>query len=151
MSDFLKSEDAEAVAEAANKLKESLNQVLFGQEELIDLVCTGLFARGHLLLEGLPGLGKTELIKGLSKALGLDFKRIQFTPDLLPADVTGTDIFRPQEGSFQFQSGPVFHNLVLADEINRAPAKVQSALLEAMGERQVTVGGQTYSFLICSL
>ena len=146
MSDFLKSEDAQTVAEAANKLKQSLNQVLFGQEELIDLVCTGLFARGHLLLEGLPGLGKTELIKGLSKALGLDFKRIQFTPDLLPGDISGNPLIQERNGQkeFVFQPGPIFGNLILADEINRASPKTQSAMLEAMQEKSVTVAGQSH-------
>ena len=103
-----------------------------------------LLADGHILVEGAPGLAKTRAIKALGEKIDGEFQRIQFTPDLLPADVTGTEIYRPQEGSFHFQAGPVFHNLVLADEINRAPAKVQSALLEAMGERQVTVGGKTY-------
>ena len=126
------------------RLQSSLNQVILGQESLIERLLIVLLADGHLLVEGAPGLAKTRAIKELGKKIEGDFQRIQFTPDLLPADVTGTDIYRPQEGSFKFQSGPVFHNLVLADEINRAPAKVQSALLEAMGERQVTVGGKTY-------
>ena len=126
------------------RLQSSLNQVILGQESLIERLLIVLLADGHLLVEGAPGLAKTRAIKELGKKIEGDFQRIQFTPDLLPADVTGTDIYRPQEGSFKFQAGPVFHNLVLADEINRAPAKVQSALLEAMGERQVTVGGKTY-------
>ena len=126
------------------RLQISLNQVILGQESLIERLLIVLLADGHLLVEGAPGLAKTRAIKELGKKIEGDFQRIQFTPDLLPADVTGTDIYRPQEGSFKFQAGPVFHNLVLADEINRAPAKVQSALLEAMGERQVTVGGKTY-------
>ena len=104
-----------------------------------------LLADGHLLVEGAPGLAKTTAIKTLASGLEADFHRIQFTPDLLPADITGTDIYRPQDGSFRFQQGPIFHNLVLADEINRAPAKVQSALLEAMGERQVSIGRQSYA------
>lgn len=103
-----------------------------------------LLADGHLLVEGAPGLAKTKAIKTLSEGLEADFHRVQFTPDLLPADITGSDIYRPQEGSFEFQAGPLFHNLVLADEINRAPAKVQSALLEAMAERQISVGKNTY-------
>jgi MoxR-like ATPase len=146
MSDFLKSEDANRVAESAKKLKASLNQVLFGQEELVDLVCTGLFARGHLLLEGLPGLGKTELVKGLSKALGLDFKRIQFTPDLLPGDISGNPLIQERNGQkeFVFQPGPIFGNLILADEINRASPKTQSAMLEAMQEKSVTVAGHSH-------
>ena len=126
------------------RLQSSLNQVILGQESLIERLLIVLLADGHLLVEGAPGLAKTRAIKALGNKIEGDFQRIQFTPDLLPADVTGTDIYRPQEGSFTFQAGPVFHNLVLADEINRAPAKVQSALLEAMGERQVTVGGKTY-------
>jgi len=126
------------------RLQSSLNQVILGQESLIERLLIVLLADGHLLVEGAPGLAKTRAIKELGNKIEGDFQRIQFTPDLLPADVTGTDIYRPQEGSFKFQAGPVFHNLVLADEINRAPAKVQSALLEAMGERQVTVGGKTY-------
>jgi MoxR-like ATPase len=103
-----------------------------------------LLADGHLIVEGAPGLAKTRAINALSKGIEGDFHRIQFTPDLLPADLTGTEIYRPQDGSFRFEKGPLFHNLILADEINRAPAKVQSALLEAMAERQVTVGSQTY-------
>jgi len=126
------------------RLQSNLNQVILGQERLIERLLIVLLADGHLLVEGAPGLAKTRAIKALGNKIEGDFQRIQFTPDLLPADVTGTDIFRPQEGSFKFQAGPVFHNLILADEINRAPAKVQSALLEAMGERQVTVGGKTY-------
>jgi len=123
-----------------------LNQVLFGQEELIDLVLTGVLARGHILLEGLPGLGKTELVKGLSKLLRLDTKRVQFTPDLLPGDITGNPVLQETNGrrEFVFQPGPLFTNIVLADEINRASPKTQSALLEAMQERRVTVLGETH-------
>ena len=127
-----------------HQLQAGLNQVILGQERLIERLLIVLLADGHLLVEGAPGLAKTRAIKALGEKIDGEFQRIQFTPDLLPADVTGTEIYRPQEGSFHFQAGPVFHNLVLADEINRAPAKVQSALLEAMGERQVTVGGKTY-------
>ena len=126
------------------QLQAGLNQVILGQERLIERLLIVLLADGHILVEGAPGLAKTRAIKALGEKIDGEFQRIQFTPDLLPADVTGTEIYRPQEGSFHFQAGPVFHNLVLADEINRAPAKVQSALLEAMGERQVTVGGKTY-------
>ncbi|MCP5541687.1 MAG: AAA family ATPase [Akkermansiaceae bacterium] len=128
------------------RLKEALNSVLFGQEALIDLTLTGLLARGHLLLEGLPGLGKTELVKGLSKALRLQTKRIQFTPDLLPGDITGNPVLQETDSgrAFVFQPGPLFANLVLADEINRASPKTQSALLEAMQERRVTVLGETH-------
>ena len=125
-------------------LQESLNCLVLGQDRLIERLLISMLADGHLLVEGAPGLAKTRAIKELGEKIVGEFHRIQFTPDLLPADVTGTEIYRPQEGSFHFQAGPVFHNLVLADEINRAPAKVQSALLEAMGERQVTVGGKTY-------
>ena len=127
-----------------HQLQAGLNQVILGQERLIERLLIVLLADGHILVEGAPGLAKTRAIKALGEKIDGEFKRIQFTPDLLPADVTGAEIYRPQEGSFHFQAGPVFHNLVLADEINRAPAKVQSALLEAMGERQVTVGGKTY-------
>ncbi len=125
-------------------LQESLNRLVLGQDRLIERLLISMLADGHLLVEGAPGLAKTRAIKELGEKIVGEFHRIQFTPDLLPADVTGTEIYRPQEGSFHFQAGPIFHNLVLADEINRAPAKVQSALLEAMGERQVTVGGKTY-------
>ncbi|MDH5544529.1 MAG: MoxR family ATPase [Gammaproteobacteria bacterium] len=123
---------------------ELLNQKIIGQQYLTERMFIALLADGHLLVEGAPGLAKTTAIKELSQGLEGDFHRIQFTPDLLPADLTGTEIYRPQDGSFIFQKGPLFHNLLLADEINRAPAKVQSALLEAMGERQITVGGETY-------
>ena len=121
-----------------------LNQQIVGQEHLINRLLIALLADGHLLVEGAPGLAKTKAIKTLTQGLEAEFHRVQFTPDLLPADVTGTDIYRPQSGHFEFQPGPIFHNLVLADEINRAPAKVQSALLEAMAERQVSVGSKTY-------
>lgn len=130
--------------EAFAKLKESINRQIIGQEQLVKRLLIALLADGHLLVEGAPGLAKTRAVKALSDGIEGDFHRIQFTPDLLPADLTGTDIFRPQDGSFKFQQGPLFHNLVLADEINRAPAKVQSALLEAMAERQITVGSVTY-------
>ena len=126
------------------RLKEILCQQIVGQEALVDRLMIALLADGHLIVEGAPGLAKTRAINALSKGIEGDFHRIQFTPDLLPADLTGTEIYRPQDGSFRFEKGPLFHNLILADEINRAPAKVQSALLEAMAERQVTVGSQTY-------
>ena len=126
------------------ELKEQLKQNILGQQLLVDRLLLALLADGHMLVEGAPGLAKTRAVKMLGEAIEGNFHRIQFTPDLLPSDVTGTEIYRPQEASFVFQRGPVFHNLVLADEINRAPAKVQSALLEAMGERQVTVGRETY-------
>src|SRR5690606_32662513 len=121
-----------------------LNEQIIGQEHLIERLLIALLADGHLLVEGAPGLAKTKAIKTLPQAIEADFHRIQFTPALLPSDVTGTDIYRPEHGSFEFQAGPIFHNLVLADEINRAPAKVQSALLEAMAERQASVGTEPY-------
>ena len=134
------------MSEQANfqQLYQHVSQRIIGQEALVKRLLIALLADGHLLVEGAPGLAKTTAIKTLADGLEADFHRIQFTPDLLPADLTGTEIYRPQEGSFTFQQGPVFHNLLLADEINRAPAKVQSALLEAMGERQVTIGRVTY-------
>lgn len=125
-------------------LLDHLNRRILGQEALNTRLLITLLADGHLLVEGAPGLAKTTAIKTLAAGLEGDFHRVQFTPDLLPADLTGTEIYRPQEASFQFQQGPIFHNLLLADEINRAPAKVQSALLEAMAERQVTVGRTSY-------
>jgi MoxR-like ATPase len=117
---------------------------VIGQERLLERLLMALLCGGHLLVEGAPGLAKTRAIKELANAVEGDFHRIQFTPDLLPSDITGTEIFRPEDGSFRFQPGPVFHNLLLADEVNRAPAKVQSALLEAMAEHQVSVGRQTF-------
>lgn len=126
------------------QLKTWLSEQIIGQEKLVDRLLIALLADGHLLVEGAPGLAKTKAIKNLSEGIEGDFHRIQFTPDLLPSDITGTEIYRPEDGSFRFQQGPIFHNLVLADEINRAPAKVQSALLEAMGEHQVSVGRQTF-------
>ena len=125
-------------------LREALGREIIGQQVLVDRLLIALLADGHLLVEGAPGLAKTSAIRALAERLEADFARLQFTPDLLPADLTGTEVWRPQEGRFEFQAGPVFHSLLLADEINRAPAKVQSALLEAMGERQVTVGRTTY-------
>jgi len=130
--------------ETISKLRDHLNQKILGQEKLVTRLLIALLCDGHLLVEGAPGLAKTKAIKELADGVEGDFHRIQFTPDLLPGDLTGTDIFRPNDGSFQFQPGPLFHNLVLADEINRAPAKVQSALLEAMAERQITIGKTTY-------
>src|SRR5690606_30659448 len=127
------------------ELKTWLSQQIIGQERLVDRLLIALLADGHLLVEGAPGLAKTKAIKDLSRAIEGDFHRIQFTPDLLPSDITGTEIFRPEDGSFRFQPGPIFHNLVLADEINRAPAKVQSALLEAMAEHQVSVGRESFT------
>ncbi len=125
-------------------LKNTLNQHILGQTHLIERLLIALIADGHLLVEGAPGLAKTKAIKTLGDHLLADFHRVQFTPDLLPADITGSEVFDAKAGTFYFQKGPVFHNLILADEINRAPAKVQSALLEAMGERQISVGSHTH-------
>ncbi|MFT7525191.1 MAG: MoxR-like ATPase [Arenicella sp.] len=125
-------------------LREWLSSQILGQPKLVDRLLIALLADGHLLVEGAPGLAKTKAIKALSEGLEASFQRIQFTPDLLPSDITGTEIYRQETGSFNFQEGPIFNNLVLADEINRAPAKVQSALLEGMSERQVSVGRQTF-------
>jgi MoxR-like ATPase len=126
-------------------LNDWLSEQIIGQAHLVERLLIALLADGHLLVEGAPGLAKTRAIKSLADGIEGSFHRVQFTPDLLPGDVTGTDIYRPQEGSFHFQKGPIFNNLVLADEVNRAPAKVQSALLEAMAERQVSIGSQTYA------
>jgi MoxR-like ATPase len=130
---------------AFNSLRDYLNEQILGQESLVERLLVALLADGHLLVEGPPGLAKTRSIKALAHGLEGDFQRVQFTPDMLPADLTGSEIYRPEDGSFRFQRGPLFHNLILADEINRAPAKVQSALLEAMGERQISVGAATYA------
>lgn len=129
---------------AVQALRNWLDSQIVGQPHLTDRLLTALIADGHLLVEGAPGLAKTKAIKTLAEGIEGDFHRVQFTPDLLPSDVTGTDIYRPENGTFEFQAGPIFHNLILADEINRAPAKVQSALLEAMAERQISVGRSTY-------
>lgn len=132
---------------AVNQIKQllsHLNAQVIGQTELTQSIIIALLADGHILVEGPPGLAKTRAVNALSDGIEANFHRVQFTPDLLPADLTGTDIYRPETGEFVFQKGPLFHNLVLADEINRAPAKVQSALLEAMAERQITVGSTTY-------
>lgn len=131
--------------EPLQHLRDWLSNQIIGQSDLVNKLLIAIVADGHLLVEGAPGLAKTRAIKCLSDGIEGDFHRIQFTPDLLPSDVTGTDIYHPETASFEFQAGPIFHNLVLADEINRAPAKVQSALLEAMAERQVSVGKTTYS------
>ena len=129
---------------ALHQLKDHINTQIIGQDVLVERMLIALLADGHLLVEGAPGLAKTRAINVLSRGIEADFHRVQFTPDLLPADLTGTEIYRPQQGNFEFQKGPLFHNLILADEINRAPAKVQAALLEAMAERQITVGKATY-------
>ena len=133
-----------SVVEQVQKLETHASSLIIGQAHLINRMLIALLCDGHLLVEGAPGLAKTRAIKVLSESIEGDFHRLQFTPDLLPADLTGTDIYRPQEGTFEFRKGPLFHNLILADEINRAPAKVQSALLEAMEERQISVGDKSY-------
>ncbi|HTT08515.1 MAG TPA: MoxR family ATPase [Gammaproteobacteria bacterium] len=132
-------------SDAITQLRRYIQSRIIGQDKLIDSLLIALLADGHLLVEGAPGLAKTRLIKVLAQGIEASFHRIQFTPDLLPADLTGTEVFQPHDGQFRFQQGPLFQNLVLADEINRAPAKVQSALLEAMAERQITVGRTTYA------
>lgn len=137
-------QDRSTAFSAMQQLREAVGQCIIGQQKLVDRLLIALLADGHLLVEGAPGLAKTTAIKAIGDRVDGDFHRIQFTPDLLPADLTGTEIYRQEEARFEFQKGPVFHNLILADEVNRAPAKVQSALLEAMGERQVTVGRVTY-------
>ena len=129
---------------AFQQLQDYLNQQVLGQPDFTRNLLIAVLADGHLLVEGPPGLAKTRAVQSLANGIEGDFHRIQFTPDLLPADLTGTDIYRPETGTFEFQQGPLFHNLILADEINRAPAKVQSALLEAMAERQITVGQRSY-------
>jgi MoxR-like ATPase len=131
--------------ELTNRIRDEVSRVIVGQEKLIDRLLLALITNGHILLEGVPGLAKTLSCNTLAKVLGLDFGRISFTPDLLPADVVGTMVYSPKTGEFSPKKGPVFANLLLADEINRAPAKVQSALLEAMQERQVTIGDETYA------
>ena len=133
-----------SVAQQFQKLEAHASGLIIGQARLINRMLIALLCDGHLLVEGAPGLAKTRAIKVLAESIEGDFHRLQFTPDLLPADLTGTDIYRPQEGTFEFRKGPLFHNLILADEINRAPAKVQSALLEAMEERQISVGEKSY-------
>lgn len=128
-----------------SELRKTLREKLIGREQLIDRVLIGLITGGHILIEGPPGLGKTRVVNVLASAIDAGFSRIQCTPDLMPSDITGTPIFRPDVGDFEFRKGPVFHNLLLVDEINRAPPKVQSALLEAMAEQQVTSAGTTYT------
>ena len=137
-------QETSAAQRAFYGLRQSLGTRIIGQEALVDRLLIALLADGHLLVEGAPGLAKTTAVKELAARIEGEFHRVQFTPDLLPADLTGTEIYRPENASFVFQRGPLFHNVLLADEVNRAPAKVQSALLEAMGERQITVGRTTY-------
>ena len=125
-------------------IKNEIKKIIVGQDELIDALLVGLIANGHILVEGVPGLAKTTAINAIAKSLGIDFKRVQFTPDLLPSDITGTEIYNPKSGEFSIKKGPIFTNLLLADEINRAPAKVQAALLEVMQERQVTIAEHSF-------
>ena len=127
-----------------NSIRQEIGKVLVGQKDLVEGLLMGLFTKGHILIEGVPGLAKTSAVKALAATVHADFKRIQFTPDLLPADLIGTEVYRPKVGDFVIKKGPVFHNIILADEINRAPSKVQSALLEAMQEQQVTIGEETF-------
>ncbi|NLK67530.1 MAG: MoxR family ATPase [Campylobacteraceae bacterium] len=127
-----------------NSIKNEVRKVVVGQEELINSLLIGLIANGHLLVEGVPGLAKTTAINALAKSLGIDFKRVQFTPDLLPSDITGTEVYNVKTSEFSVKKGPAFTNLLLADEINRAPSKVQSALLEVMQEKQITIGEKTF-------
>jgi len=137
----------EQVAEKSllvNNIRREIDKILVGQRDLVDGLLVGLFTKGHILIEGVPGLAKTSAVMALASTVQAEFKRIQFTPDLLPADLIGTEIYRPKTGDFSIKKGPVFHNIILADEINRAPSKVQSALLEAMQERQVTIGETTF-------
>jgi MoxR-like ATPase len=130
--------------ETIQQISDAMNAAVIGQQSVVERILVALLAKGHVLMEGLPGTAKTRSVKTLSNLVDSQFGRIQFTPDLLPSDVTGSEIYREQNGTFEFQEGPIFGNLILADEINRAPAKVQSALLEAMEERQVTVASQTH-------
>jgi MoxR-like ATPase len=132
------------LSQIIENIKTEISKVLVGQDKMIEGLLAGLLCRGHILLEGVPGLAKTTAVNALAKTLGLDFKRVQFTPDLLPSDIIGTEIYDPSNNTFKIKQGPVFTNLLLADEINRAPAKVQSALLEVMQERQVTIGDETF-------
>ncbi len=141
-------EDIKAIIEEKHlnisRIRQEISKQLVGQEKLVDSLLTGLLTGGHVLIEGVPGLAKTSAVKALASSVQADFKRIQFTPDLLPADLTGTEIYRPQTTDFVTRKGPLFNHIILADEINRAPSKVQSALLEAMEEKQITIGDTTY-------
>ena len=137
-----------SVYEKISAVRNELSSTIIGQQKLVDRLIIALLADGHLLVEGAPGLAKTRAIKELADRIQGEFQRIQFTPDLLPADITGTEIYLPASGDFKFQAGPLFNQIILADEINRAPAKVQSALLEAMAERQISVGQKTYPCLL---
>ena len=137
--------DLSSLQSSVQTLKEEIGKVIVGQEQMVELLLAAIMADGHVLIEGVPGVAKTLTAKLLSKSIAVGFSRIQFTPDLMPSDVIGTSIFNPKESTFQFKQGPIFSNIVLIDEINRAPAKTQAALFEVMEERQVTVDGQTYS------
>ena len=141
---FERRTDLEDLQQAVDKLKAEIGKVIVGQEPMIELLLAGILADGHILIEGVPGVAKTLTAKLLSRVISVGFSRIQFTPDLMPSDVIGTSVFNPRESSFQFKPGPIFSNIVLIDEINRAPAKTQSALFEVMEERQITVDGQTF-------
>jgi MoxR-like ATPase len=136
--------DLSSLQQAVSRLKREIGKVVVGQEQMVELLLAGVLADGHVLIEGVPGVAKTLTAKLLSKSISVDFSRIQFTPDLMPSDVIGTSIFNPKEMVFRFNKGPIFSNIVLIDEINRAPAKTQAALFEVMEERQITVDGQTY-------
>lgn len=136
--------DLSGLTEAVQKIRQSIGEVIIGQHQMIDLLIAGLLSDGHILIEGVPGVAKTLTAKLLAKIMDVGFSRIQFTPDLMPSDVLGTSVFNPKEAAFQFKRGPIFSNIILIDEINRAPAKTQSALFEVMEERQVTVDGITY-------
>ncbi|HMH23957.1 MAG TPA: MoxR family ATPase [Puia sp.] len=142
---FERRTDLDDLQQAIGQLKASIGKVIVGQEKMIELLLAGILADGHILIEGVPGVAKTLTAKLLSRTISVGFSRIQFTPDLMPSDVIGTSVFNPRESSFQFKPGPIFSNIVLIDEINRAPAKTQSALFEVMEERQITVDGQTYA------
>src|SRR6187455_579607 len=149
---FQQRTDLSKLNEAVNSIRDTIGKVIVGQHKMVDLMIAGLLSDGHILIEGVPGVAKTLSAKLLAKIIDVNFSRIQFTPDLMPSDVLGTSVFNPGEGSFQFKAGPVFSNIVLIDEINRAPAKTQAALFEVMEERQVTVDGYThlmeYPFLV---
>ena len=137
-------QQVEEKSHLVSRIRQEIDKLLVGQRKLVDGLLMGLLTKGHILIEGVPGLAKTSAVKALAATVQADFKRIQFTPDLLPADLIGTEVFLPKTGAFIIKKGPIFHNIILADEINRAPSKVQSALLEAMQERQVTIGDTTY-------
>ena len=141
---FIKRTDLNGLQESVENLKAEIGKVIVGQEQMIELLLAAILSDGHVLIEGVPGVAKTLTAKLLSKTIAVGFSRIQFTPDLMPSDVLGTSLYNPQETTFQFKQGPIFSNIILIDEINRAPAKTQAALFEVMEERQVTVDGQTY-------